>query len=193
MELFKEDGPFAILPKYESKECSVIWNTDSKKADEFADLPKEILSEIISDKLGGYLGDIEINSKIQKIPLSLRYVEDYFYKRIVFVGDALHSIHPIAGQGLNLSIQDIDCLGDILHEEFAVGSDLGSWRILNKFQKQRKFKNWQIIQITDKLNWIYKNQSLFWNLAKDYGSILIDNSEFIKNKLIKYAMNIKNR
>lgn len=190
LELFTTQGPLALLPTFDHNQSSVIWTLDEEYAESYIKLEKHIIAELLSEKINHWLGSIEINSEIINYPLSLSYIKEYYYKRILFIGDALHSIHPIAGQGLNLTIQDIKILSEIISHHNNLGCDLGSELVLRKFVKARKFKNWQMIQITDKLNAMYKSQNPILKTLKNFGSLAIDNCNFAKKSLIKYAMQI---
>lgn len=190
LELFTNQGPLALLPTIDQKQSSVIWTFDEEHAASYVNFDKTIIADLLAETINHYLGKIDINSEIISYPLSLSYIKQYFHKRILFMGDALHSIHPIAGQGFNLTIQDIQTIKKIIDEHYMLGYDLGSEFVLQKFVKARKFKNWQMIQITDKLNTLYRNQNQGLQIIKNFGSFVINNSEFLKRKIINYAMQI---
>lgn len=190
LELFTVEGPFALLPKFEKNQSSVIWTLEEKHASDYVQIEKEILGELLEEKINHFLGKININSEISSYPLSLTYFKEYYYKRILFIGDALHAIHPIAGQGLNLSIADIKVLSKILRKSYSLGSDLGFALRLQEFKSKRKMANWAMIQATDKLNSIYRNDNRAVQFLKNSGSFLIDNCSFLKKNIINYAMGL---
>lgn len=188
LELFTTQGPLALLPTFDQHQSSVIWTLENDIAASYIKLEQSIIAAFLSEKINHHLGKISINSEIAHHPLSLSYAKKYFHKRVLFMGDALHSIHPIAGQGLNLSIQDVKMLHEIITAHHALGYDLGNEFLLNKFIQKRKHKNWQMIQITDKLNSLYCNQNILLKYSKNFGSSLIDSCDLLKKNLINYAM-----
>lgn len=103
------------------------------------------------------------------------------------MGDAAHSLHPIAGQGLNLAIKDIIALkGKIEHFKY-LGYSLGNEIILSEFQSERQTDNAIFTFATNYLDEIFKNRSFLINTISDFGLISVNRSNFIKNKIIKSA------
>lgn len=190
LELFTESGPLALLPTLDPHQSSVIWTLEDQEAKDYIDLSRESVADILASKINNYLGKLEIDSEIGRYDLSLTYFKDYFHRRILFLGDALHAIHPIAGQGLNLNIQDIRCLSKILLKHHPLGCDLGSFTILEKFKQQRRLANWRMIQLTDKLNGLYRIQSTPLRLLKNLGHFTIDSCDLLKSSIINFAMQI---
>ena len=116
---------------------------------------------------------------------------DYFVGRNVFIGDSLHFIHPIAGQGYNLSIRDMSALVDLLVEYRCLGLDIGSQVLLEVFTKQRKHDNMLMIRVTDTLNNIFANDSGVLSLCRKVGLEVVDSMECLKKIMMYYAMGQK--
>ena len=104
---------------------------------------------------------------------------------MIYVGDSAHSIHPIAGQGWNLGVNDVKNLYEISKDKkFNVGSEI----FCKKYNSLSYKKAFQLYQITDKLNSHFKN-NFFLNRFVGYGGFkIIDNNQFLKNKISEYAM-----
>ena len=127
---------------------------------------------------------IKINST-QEFPLSAHINDSFINKRLIYVGDSAHSIHPIAGQGWNLGVNDVKNLYEISKDKkFNVGSEI----FCKKYNSLSYNKAFQLYQITDKLNSHFKN-NFFLNRFVGYGGFkIIDNNQFLKNKISEYAM-----
>ncbi len=134
-----------------------------------------------------YLGEIKVITKPFKYELNLILADDYFYKRAVLVGDAVHGIHPIAGQGFNLGIDDIKVLTDLVKEYFECGLDIGSVTLLEKYQKLRKLGAGKMILATDSLNALFSNKILSIKLVRDLGLAMVEKLPKLKKFFIKNA------
>ena len=108
-------------------------------------------------------------------------------KSIVLMGDAAHSLHPIAGQGLNLSIKNIIALKDKIEHFKYLGYSLGNQIILSEFQDERQADNVIYTFATNYLDEIFKSRSFLINTISNFGLISLNKSNFIKNKIIKSA------
>ena len=187
-EIFYKTGPLAILPMKPSKEffqSTIIWSNDDTFLRKLTSLEKTFIKNFIEEKIGHIVGSItKINSN-QIFPLSAHINDSFINKRLIYVGDAAHSIHPIAGQGWNLGVNDVKNLYEISKlEKINIGSDLFCQMYNNK-SYQRAF---QLFQITDKLNSHFINSGKIYRLLSNIGFGLIEKNQSMKNKITKYAM-----
>ena len=187
-EIFYKTGPLAILPMKSSKgffQSTIIWSNDDTFLRKLTSLEKTFIKNFIEEKIGHIVGSItKINSN-QIFPLSAHINDSFINKRLIYVGDAAHSIHPIAGQGWNLGVNDVKNLYEISkYEKINVGSDLFCQMYNNK-SYQRAF---QLFQITDKLNSHFINSGKTYRFLSNIGFGLIEKNQSLKNKITKYAM-----
>ena len=187
-EIFYKTGPLAILPMKSSKgffQSTIIWSNDDKFLRKLTSLEKTFIKNFIEEKIGHIVGSItKINSN-QIFPLSAHINDSFINKRLIYVGDAAHSIHPIAGQGWNLGVNDVKNLYEISkYEKINIGSDLFCQMYNNK-SYQRAF---QLFQITDKLNSHFINSGKIYRFLSNIGFGLIEKNQSLKNKITKYAM-----
>jgi 2-octaprenyl-6-methoxyphenol hydroxylase len=187
-EIFYKTGPLAILPMKSSKgffQSTIIWSNDDTFLKKLTSLEKAFIKNFIEEKIGHIVGGItKINSN-QIFPLSAHINESFINKRLIYVGDAAHSIHPIAGQGWNLGVNDVKNLYEISkYEKINIGSDLFCQMYNNK-SYQRAF---QLFQITDKLNSHFINSGKAYRFLSNIGFGLIEKNQLLKNKITKYAM-----
>lgn len=189
-EIFYRNGPFALLPLASQNESAVVW-ADKPAAKGIVKTNLKLFEESLQERCRDICGDIEIISPINVFPLSLSFMTEYFKGRSVFIGDSLHFIHPIAGQGYNLSIRDINALINLLIEYRGLGVDIGSGALLEVFTRKRKHDNMLMIRITDLLNSVFANDSCLLSSARKLGLGVIDNLDVLKKIMMQYAMGNK--
>lgn len=186
-EIFTSQAPIAILPLVSSNQSSIVFQSNIKAENFFRNLKKQELESLISNHLNKYVGKIKIISEIFYYPLSLIYSNNYYQNRIVFVGDSIHSIHPLAGQGFNQTILDIESLTKLMRFE----NDIGQEHILKTYQKSRIFDNNLMIQSTDKINSIFTSKNPFISFGRKISLSLINKSKITKKHLMLYAMGFR--
>jgi 2-octaprenyl-6-methoxyphenol hydroxylase len=182
IEHFMPLGPFAILPLKEQNSSSVIWTTSTQQASLLMTLSSEEFEYLLGKNCGYSLGTIHLDSKISCFPLKARVTSKYFYNKIVLVADSAHVIHPLAGQGLNQGIKDIEAL-----VQLTLGNGITEFT-LEQYQKLRQNDNLVMYIATESLNTIFSNHSKpLWYLRR-LGLKTIDNMPVIKKLLLQYAM-----
>ncbi len=191
-EHFYKAGPFAILPLKNKHFSSVVWTEKTDKAKIFVAMSKEEMGYFVQEKCKLTHGNIEISSKIFSYPLSLVFANKYYDKRTILIGDSLHFIHPIAGQGFNLSLRDIHHLTNLIVEYNNLGLDIGCADLSNKFEQGRKLDNYAMIVFTDILNRIFSNNSKVLSFLRKVGMSFIDLQPSLQKLLINYAWTKKN-
>ena len=132
LQIFTKNGPLAFLP-ISNKETSVVYSIHNSKNQK-----KEYIEQLIKNNNLKYkIRDIE---KINSFELKSLNLRSYYHKNILAFGDLLHKVHPLAGQGFNMTIRDIKILLDIIKKRIDVGLSLDS-SVNSEFQKQIKHKN----------------------------------------------------
>ena len=189
-EIFYKTGPLAILPMKSSKgffQSTIIWSNDDTFLRKLTSLEKTFIKNFIEEKIGHIVGSItKINSN-QIFPLSAHINDSFINKRLIYVGDAAHSIHPIAGQGWNLGVNDVKNLYEISkYEKINIGSDL----FCQMYNNKSYHKAFQLFQITDKLNSHFMNSGNIYRSLSNIGFGLIEKNQILKNKITKYAMGV---
>jgi 2-octaprenyl-6-methoxyphenol hydroxylase len=181
IEHFMPTGPFAILPLKDQYKSAVVWSLTNELADIYASMPQAEFEYHIQKNFGDFLGKVKVDSNIDVFPLKAYITEQYFYKRAVLVADSAHIIHPLAGQGLNQGIKDIETLVNLTCK-IGICEEM-----LEKYQDLRKHDNISMFLVTDNLDRIFSNDYPILSGMRKLGLHAIESSAFLKKQFIRYA------
>lgn len=145
-QVFHPDGPLAFLPLSNLNQCSIVWSTHADNAMRLKLLDDNEFSRELTKAFGGQLGQIKVESDRHQFPLQMRHVKQYAGHRWLLLGDAAHTIHPLAGLGLNVGLADVKSWLTCL--EMGKG-ELISKKVLGAYQRERKHSVWQIILLME--------------------------------------------
>ncbi|MFK8039944.1 MAG: FAD-dependent monooxygenase [Rickettsiaceae bacterium] len=183
VEHFLPSGPFAILPMLQKNKSSVVWTVKSCDAPLLVDLPKDRFEYLIQQNFGPFLGRIKLASTIAQFPLRAYVADQYYFQNIALVADSAHIVHPLAGQGLNQGINDIDCLTRLVSSEKCMISE----SLLRSYELDRKDDNLAMYYITDNVNRLFSNNSSILKHLRRFGLFALENCNPLKQQLIRYA------
>ncbi len=161
-ERFWPSGPFAILPVSETH-CRIVWTAPHQEAEALLALDDQAFIEKLMERYGSQMGQLALEGKRFTFPAKLMHSCEYVRSRLALVGDAAHSCHPVGGQGLNLGIRDVGALAQVLREAQARGEDLGSLKVLKRYQRWRRWENIFSLGFTDLINLMFSNE--IWPLV----------------------------
>jgi len=187
LEKFVPDGPFAVLPMKDDLESSIVWTVQSEKAETILQMDSINFVAQLKKLVGNYLGDIKLISTPFKYNLDLIIAYKFYFKRMALVGDAAHGIHPIAGQGFNLGMDDIKLLTKLVKEYFECGLDIGSPTLLQKYNYIRKIGAYKMVGATDGMNGVFSNNSKILKTLRKSGLAVVEKTFFLKKFFIKNA------
>jgi 2-octaprenyl-6-methoxyphenol hydroxylase len=189
-EIFYNTGPLAILPVISPKryfKSTIIWSNADIFLKKLLKSENFFISRFMEEKVGDIVGKILKVNSAQIFPLSAHINDTFINKRLIYVGDAAHSIHPIAGQGWNLGINDVKNLFELSkNKKIDIGSDL----FCQLYNNKSYYKAFQLFQITDKLNTHFINSGNVYRSISNVGFNFIEKNQSLKNKITKYAMGI---
>ncbi|KAK4685708.1 hypothetical protein P7C73_g4431, partial [Tremellales sp. Uapishka_1] len=144
-------------------------------------------SSVVPDQIIPYTITSIPARSIASFPLRLSHADRYIGSRTVLVGDAAHTIHPLAGQGLNMGLADVRSLADVWDETSLHGGDLGSYTALSQYPKKRYLANHVMLSTTDKLNMVFGNRSGIVNWVRGTGLEILNEMGPIKKILMNGA------
>lgn len=188
-EIFRKQGPFATLPLVGGFRSAVVWTERPNVADFISKQSKRDINYILQNLAPHYLGKIEFESEILTYPLKAFYTEHYYQKRILLLGDATHAMHPLAGQGFNMTIKDIEFLHELLKKEHLSLDNYTTMQgIFSCYQQERLGDNLAMIAITDSLDKIFSSQFIALSLSRKAGLYALNRFDIVKKTFMKYAM-----
>ncbi|MFM8341141.1 MAG: 2-octaprenyl-6-methoxyphenyl hydroxylase [Methylomonas sp.] len=191
-ERFTAFGPLAFLP-VTGKRTAVVWTRSHEQAESLmAGGEADFLAELQAC-FGYRLGTLKLAAPRRAFPLSLIRAEKMVAERAVIIGNAVHQLHPVAGQGFNLSIRDVAELAEALIKQHQNQADIGEAGFLNHYAKQRQQDHNQTIGFTDNVVRIFSNQWLALAALRNTGLTLLDHLPFAKQLLAKHAMGLARR
>lgn len=187
-EMFLPAGPFAILPLKDENTSGIVWTEGNEAASLLIDMDKEKFEYFLAQKFTDYLGEVKLVSNIASYPLELVLAEKYYHNRVMLIGDAAHSIHPIAGQGFNLALRDIAVMLDLNKKYQQIGLEFGCYQSLKEYQNLRIGDNLSMAIITDALNKLFSNNIGPICFIRKLGLYAVNHTPPLKNFFMKYAM-----
>lgn len=191
-ERFSHLGPLALLPLPGEYRRSVVWPVKKGTEGEWlGDENDQHFLDALQETYGDRAGKFQKTGKRFSFPLSQVLAEKQALGRVVLMGNAAHTIHPVAGQGFNLCMRDAHVLVRYLKEQQAQGADLGDAAILLDYEKSRLSDQQRVIKFCDSVVRGFSNQNPFLKLIRNTGLIAFDTIPGIKPLVANYAMGLK--
>lgn len=188
-ERFLPRGPFAVLPM-QANRSSLVWVEPAKFAGDYARLnPQDLVAEI-TQRVGDYLGNLEVEGDVFTYPLSLSLSESFTAGRTALIGDAAHAIHPIAGQGINLGFRDVAVLAELIEAQQVAGLDIAAPSVMAAYAKWRRSDTIAMAMATDGLNRLFSNKILPLSLARGLGLFAVSKLPSLKRQFMRHAMGV---
>lgn len=181
---FLATGPLAFLP-VEQNQSSIVWSVDSEQAEQLMSLNDNEFEQRLTEAFDYKLGNVLLLTKRLSFPLISQQAESYFVRNVALVGDAAHSIHPLAGQGANLGFKDIDALAAIIGKQSI--TSLADPVLLQQYQRKRKTDNQQTDMMMSGLLKAYQGDQSLWLSLRGIGMNMVNRSNALKSLLIKQA------
>jgi len=186
-ERFTSSGPLAFLP-LERRKCSVVWTLTDEEAEDFLQQGELEFTASLQEAFGYWLGTLSLANRPQGFPLKLIQAERMTDQRVVLIGNAMHQIHPVAGQGFNLGLRDAAVLAERIQIQNRLGEDFGDPLFLGQYAGARQADLNRVIRFTDSLVRIFSNEfpPLAW--ARNLALMSLDRIPAAKRLLSRHAM-----
>jgi 2-octaprenylphenol hydroxylase len=183
-QVFHPDGPLAFLPLTSPHSCSIVWSTSPSKASTLMQLTDDAFNDALTDAFEHQLGKSCLISSRHSFPLHMRHVHQYVDKRWLLMGDAAHTIHPLAGLGLNVGLADLQAWLTLLDKST---TRTITTRTLSTYQRQRKHAVWQTIALMEGLKLLFANPLTPITTLRGIGMQIINDMSFLKRLFMEYA------
>ena len=183
---FLPNGPLAILPLTGNR-SGIVWTEKSKTASLIHNFKSDEYLDALMLRFGHFLGNLSLVGSRYIYPLKLSTTHRMIDTRLALVGDAAHSVHPIAGQGLNAGFKDVAALAEILCESKRRGEDLGNQTALEQYQNWRRFDNAMLSVVTNSVNNLFSNNNPITRTIRDLGLGLVNNNTIMREALVASA------
>lgn len=181
-------GPVAMLPM-PGNNASLVWYHQKDEISRLSSLANVNLQQEIQQNFPERLGNVEVIAKAA-FPLTRRHANQYCKGRVVLLGDAAHTINPMAGQGVNLGFKDVKALQTVLAEAIGNGEFWYASSVLMRYEKKRRKDNLLMMSTMDALYLSFSHQSTAAKLARNIALSMVNKAPFLKNKALAYACGI---
>jgi 2-octaprenyl-6-methoxyphenol hydroxylase len=188
-ERFTETGPLALLPMTGNR-CGLVWTVREEGLADVLALDDRAFLAALQERFGFRLGRFAAVGRRSHYPLELRLADTQVLERIAIIGNAAHTVHPIAGQGFNLGIRDVAMLADVLIDAHRGGRDLGALAVLEGYEAARRRDQRTVALATDALARVFVNPLGLVRIARNIGMTLLDTVPPAKHLLARVGMGL---
>jgi 2-octaprenylphenol hydroxylase len=184
---FLSSGPLGMLPLADGR-VSVVWSTTEEQAQWAMQASDDELGEALSIASDFVLGQLRAAGPRGDFPLRARLANDYVKAGIALIGDAAHAVHPLAGQGANLGLQDAVCLAGVIDAALTNGEHPGDRPVLRRYERARKGANATMLHFMTGLNRLFATDSALLKELRTTGMWLFNHSGPIRERVVKVAL-----
>lgn len=186
---FLNTGPLAFLPLTEGY-SSIVWSTLPDEAKRLTEIPETEFALELEQAFASKLGKIESVAGRAVFPLRLFETLNYVKPRLALVGDAAHTIHPLAGQGVNLGLADVSSLIAVVVEAIDNKKDIGSLAVLRRYERWRRADNRSMLVAMDGIKRLFGSELPVVKNLRNFGLNITNKITPLKNILMQQAMGI---
>ena len=184
---FLPDGTIALLPLAEPNHCSIVWYHTAEETKILQNCSEPKFNEKLNAAFTK-LGKLSVTDRRLSFPLNKQHIEHYVHAQVAFIGDAAHTIHPLAGQGVNLGFRDARCLAQIISAALKANKDYSSLSNLRKYERQRKADTSLFLMGMDALKYLFTDWPSPLTSWRDRGVNRVNKSKPIKKLFIELAL-----
>jgi 2-octaprenyl-6-methoxyphenol hydroxylase len=188
-ERFTDSGPLALLPMSDNR-CSVVWTVRSDHAEQVMALDEAAFLQALQERFGTRLGTFLRVGKRRAYPLQLVRAREHVRSRLALIGNAAHTLHPVAGQGFNLGLRDVAVLAEVLSDAARDGRDIGSLEVLQEYAQWRRRDHMKMIAFTDGLARLFANPLAPVRAVRNAGMLAVDLLPPLKHVLTRHTMGL---
>lgn len=184
---FLPDGPIGLLPLADGR-VSIVWSTTPEQATAAAEADAPELGAMLTAAADGVLGAMTVAGPRGSFPLTARHATEYVRAGIALIGDAAHTVHPLAGQGANLGFADAAALVSVLEAAASAGAYPGDRPVLRRYERRRRSENAAMMAFLTGLNRLFASDSALVGEIRKAGMALFNRSGPIREKAVGVAL-----
>ncbi len=185
LQAFNATGPVGILPLNDDL-FSIVWSLPNEQVDTWLQADKNKFINGLKAHINRDLGDIELLSERAAFPLKQMYAKQFYQERMVLVGDAAHTVHPLAGQGVNLGIEDGQCLAALLEDINLKNTDEVA-QALKTYQRRRRAEVFKTSEMMTFLHHLFTTNNKPLGFLRAKGMNILNQINPLKSWLIEQA------
>ena len=189
-QAFTPTGPLALLPMRDPNVCSIVWSQTPDAAKALQGYSDSEFCNALVAASNNALGPVSLETSRAAFPLTMRYAREWAKDGIVLVGDAAHTIHPLAGQGANLGMQDALALAALLGTLLEEQKDIGQLRYLRPYERARKTEAMKMIAAMDGFKFLFDGNDPLKKLIRGVGLAATDKLSAVKQAFVSHAMGL---
>jgi 2-octaprenyl-6-methoxyphenol hydroxylase len=191
-ERFTDSGPLALLPMRDNR-CAVVWSAKAHDAETIVGWSDNEYLQQLQERFGDRLGRFSRPGARTRYPLALTRVSEYVQPRLALIGNAAHTVHPVAGQGFNLGLRDVAVLAEVTLAAIRAGEDIGGVAVLQRYADWRRRDTRTTEVFTDGLIRIFSNEFTPLALARGLGLVTVDLLPAVKRRLVRMTSGLAGR
>lgn len=191
-ERFTDTGPMALLPACDEQGndnvFALVWTLKPDQVETVLGWDEATFLQQLQQRFGERAGHFVRSSKRHVYPLKFLQTREHVRSRLAVIGNAAHTLHPVAGQGFNLGLRDVAVLSQVLVDALAQHEDIGDLKVLRRYASWRRRDHLQTSLATDGLVRLFSNNFLPLAVARNLGLTLLDILPPLKKQLVRHAM-----
>lgn len=183
-----KEGPIALLPLPTPNWYSLVWSTTPSQAAQLCAPNRSEFAIALTQATLGYFGEIECKSDPAQYPLVMHHTKEYVRNRCILIGDSAHSVHPLAGLGMNLGLKDVKMLTACLSLAKQQQRDLSDNGVLKQYHQSRYAEVWEVIAFLEVIKRSFASEHGMMRWLREFGMGFVDKQTWLKKQFMKVAI-----